>query len=62
LDRIINDRLEGYGYVSQPEGHNIVLEVPVISAKCYLLFVSLLNIDIGVYSRKIKVYKDIYAY
>jgi hypothetical protein len=59
---MIDDRLEGYRRISQPKGHSKVLKVPVAYTKRYLLFVTFLNADIGIYVWKIKAYKDIYAY
>ena len=35
--------------------------MPVTRTKRYLLFVSLLDTDIGVYGREIETYEDIYA-
>ena len=60
-DYIVNDRLEGSRYVSQPKGYNTVLEVPIAYPERYLLLVSLFNTDIGVHSRKIETHEDIYA-
>jgi len=58
---MIDDRLEGYGYVSQPKGYSKVLKVPVAYVKRCLLFVTFLDTDIGIYIWKIKAYKDIHA-
>ena len=57
-DCIVNDRLEGSRYVSQPKGYNIILEVPVVYPERYLLLVSFFNTDIGVRSREIETYED----
>ena len=48
-DRVINSLLEGCQRIRQPEGHDTVLKVPVASAKRGLLFVSLLNTNVGVH-------------
>jgi len=60
-DRIIDNRLEGYGRVSQPKGHSKVLKVPIAYTKRRLPFVTFLNADIGIYVWKIKAYEDTYA-
>ena len=54
---MVDNRLEGRRRVSQPEGHNLVLEVPVSRAKSRLPFVSLLNTNVGVRGRKVETRK-----
>ena len=60
-DRVIDNRLEGYGRISQPKEYSKILKVPVAYTKRRLLLVTFLNTDIGIRVWKIKVYEDIYA-
>jgi hypothetical protein len=58
---VIDNRLEGYGRVSQPKGYSEVLKVPVVYTKRRLPLVTFLDTDIGIYVWKIKACKDTYT-
>ncbi len=45
---MVNDLLEGYRRIRQLKRHNIILEVSIASAKRGLLFIPLLNANIGI--------------
>ena len=59
---MVDNRLEGRKRVGQPEGHDLVLEVPVSRAKGRLPFVSLLDANVGVRGRKVETRKVSYPY